>query len=87
MPTLLYPLGRASRAIVPSAWCLQGPWPPPSFHCFPGNNALEAQMSIGALPADDYTSSAGPVSEAAGELSASPGLSVMLWSATRRPPD
>jgi len=58
-----------------------------AFTGFQAIMALEAQTSIGFLPADDYTSSAGPISEAAGELSASPGLSVMLWSATRRPPD
>lgn len=59
----------------------------PAFTVFQAIMALEGQTSIGALPADDYTSSAGPISEAAGELCASPGLSVMLWSATRRPPD
>lgn len=59
----------------------------PAFTVFQAIMALEAQMSIGALPADDYASSAGPISETAGELSASPDLSVMLWSATRRPPD
>lgn len=38
--TLLSLLGRARWAVVPSAWCLHGPWPPPSFHCFPGNNGF-----------------------------------------------
>lgn len=32
--------GRARQAVAPSAWCLQGPWPHPSFHRFPGNNGF-----------------------------------------------
>lgn len=40
LPTLLSPPGRARWAMAPSAWCLQGLWPPPSFCRFPGKSGF-----------------------------------------------